>query len=283
MDKHVRDLDAERLFVGVSAPDPDEPLTRFTADVRATFAATPAEPTRAAHLHAMIETYAGLVGAPAPAPAPTRRRRRFVVRGTIAAAGLVLLGGSAMAATGTLPDVAQDAVSRVADVFGVKIPRAHPTDTPTLNTDFDHPDLQIEVTDHKRADDDSDDHVSRDDDADSDDGPTVSSTRDRRRPRREAGDSGGIDGGSSTPTDPSNDDDDSNDSVIDDRGDPSDGVGDGGGGSDPAPDDGDGDPDPDDGGDPDPDDGGRGDPKDGAPGGAESSPDDPASDPAGGD
>lgn len=280
MDKHVSDLDAERLFAGVSVPDPDEALTRFTADVRATFAAQPAEETRAAHLRAMTETWNGLVDTPARPPARSKRRR-LVVRGTIVAAGFVLVGGSAMAATGTLPNAAQDAVSRVARVFGVSLPRAHEIGVPTLRTDLDHPDVQVRITE-KEQDEDTDRVSGADSDADDEPGGTTNLQP--RRPRRSGGGSTSRDdGGSTTPSDPSGgsdpSDEDDNGGVIDDRADPSDGDGDGGGSA-PAPGDGDGgQPDPDD--DDDDDGGGRGDPKDGTPSGADSSSNDAGSGPAG--
>jgi hypothetical protein len=281
MDKHVSDLDAERLFAGVSDPDPAEPLTRFTADLRATYVATPAEPTRAAHLHAMTETYAGLVGTGQPKAAPAKRRRRFVVRGTIAAAGLVLVGGSAMAATGTLPDAAQDAVSSVARRIGVQLPRAKSADIRIVHPDIDRSDIRIKKVANEETsskNDDDDDRVSTsDDDNDSIGSLTDSSGREPRRPRRDPNDGGTTvidDGGSSTPDEPSSDG--GSDGGIDDgRGDPS---GDGGGSTDPDPGDGGGstDPDPDDGG-IDDGGGGRGDPKDGSsPSGADAGANEPA-------
>ena len=56
MAKHVRDLDAEHLFAGVNDPDPAEPLTRFTADVRATLRRDAGEPDACRPLQAMTET-----------------------------------------------------------------------------------------------------------------------------------------------------------------------------------------------------------------------------------
>ena len=277
MEKHVSDLDAERLFAGVSDPDSAEPLTRFTTDLRATYVATPAEPTRAAHLQAMTETFSGLVAPDGPKAAPAKRRRRFVVRGTIAAAGLVLVGGSAMAATGTLPDAAQDAVSNVARRIGVQLPRAKTADIRIVHPDIDRSDIKIKkvANEDTSSKDDDDDRVSSSDDDDSVSSLTDSSGREPRRPRRNTNDGGTTvidDGGSSTPDDPSSDG--GSDGGIDDgRGDPS---GDGSGGStDPGDGGGSTDPDPDDGGIDDG--GGRGDPKDGSsPSGADAGADEPS-------
>src|SRR5687768_1142279 len=151
MDKHVSDPDAERLFAGASIPDPAEPLTRFTDDVRATYTAPVAEPTRAAHLQAMSQTYADLVAPQAHVRGDTRRRRRFLVRGTIAATALVLAGGSAMAATGSLPDAAQDAVSSVARRIGVKLPRAKPADIRILRPVVDRSEITIKKVAEPRS------------------------------------------------------------------------------------------------------------------------------------
>lgn len=257
MDKHVPDLDAERLFAGDSVPDPAQPLTRFVADVRGAFAAPPAEPTRATHLAAMTQVYADLVATVRSGPAvrPPSRRRRFIVRGGVAAAALILVSGSAMAATGTLPDAAQDAVSRVARSIGVKLPRADRPQIKIVHPDVDPSDIDVKVADKRPADD--DDRVSRsDDDSDDDGGIATTTTRRPRRPRNSTGGPTTVidDGGGSTEPD-----------------DPSGGGGGGGGGGgrgDPSDGDGGSDQDPE----PDPDDGeggGRGDPIDGSPSGAD--------------
>lgn len=86
--------------------------------VLATFTTSVDPAVRAAHLHKMSEIEIAQVSA---APA---RRRRTLVRGAVAAAGLVLVGGSALAATGTLPliqDVVADAVDGVVDLPGGKV------------------------------------------------------------------------------------------------------------------------------------------------------------------
>lgn len=79
----------------------------FEDALRDAFIAPVLPDVRAGHLQAMsqvtIEEVSTVVGA--------RKRRRTVVRGMAAAAGLVLIGGSALAATGTLPDPLQNAVA----------------------------------------------------------------------------------------------------------------------------------------------------------------------------
>ena len=83
------------------------------------FGEPPKPAVRAAHLRRMAEA----VDQQVPAAYVARsRRRRLVLRGATVAFGLVLAGGSAMAATGTLPDPVQnalaDAVDSVVDIPG---------------------------------------------------------------------------------------------------------------------------------------------------------------------
>jgi hypothetical protein len=271
MTKHAWDLDAERLFAGVDAPDPDQALTRFAHDVRVTFAAPPPALTRALHLSAMAVTRSDPSTTEMVATARPRRGRRFVVRGGLAAAALVLVGGSAMAATGMLPDAAQDAISDVARRIGVKLPRAHTADIQRLPLDIERPVVKLKVADDpSTADRDADRDRDRDRDADDDSGSISSvadSNRDSRRNRRS--DDGPTTVVPAQPEEPSSDDDDDPSDATDGRGDPTDdgnGNGDGepvgGGGGDP-----DGDADDAD---------GRGDPVDGSPNGAGSGSDNDA-------
>src|SRR5688572_33368634 len=97
-----------------------DPVDDFAADLQAAFVAPPADDVRERHLMAMKAVE------PAPAPARMgRRRSRLGVRGAVAAAGLVLVGGSALAATGTFPDPLQDAISRAASAVGIDVPPGH--------------------------------------------------------------------------------------------------------------------------------------------------------------
>ncbi len=102
-----------------NGPFSHDELEAFASHLRRVFNAPPDEDVRAAHLAAMSAE----VPDAAPASAARGRRVRGIgVRGAVAAAGLVLVGGSVLAATGTLPapvqDVIADAVDGVVDIPG---------------------------------------------------------------------------------------------------------------------------------------------------------------------
>lgn len=70
---------------------------------------------------------AGTSAVPVPSPRRKSVLGKVITAKVAAIAGvLILTGGVASAATGTLPDPAQDAASSVADVVGLDIPKAHP-------------------------------------------------------------------------------------------------------------------------------------------------------------
>lgn len=120
--KRLTPSDIERILAGrVSPDDPDlGSLSRAVAEVRDAYSWTPSGDVRAAHLAAMKEALGE-----APGAEPSRRRSRrfgFAARVGTAAAGLVLVTGAALAATGALPEAVQDAVSDAANTVGLQIP-----------------------------------------------------------------------------------------------------------------------------------------------------------------
>ncbi len=130
------DRDADPLTTGTKTTDPDlGRLVSFADDVRQAYTSSPESALRTAHLAAMAVTYQEDSQAKALAQslddgvstnghkAPKRAHPRLLVRGGIAAVAFVLLGTTALAATGSLPGRAQNAVSRVAKFVGVDIPR----------------------------------------------------------------------------------------------------------------------------------------------------------------
>jgi hypothetical protein len=105
--------------------DPTPPFTHdeleaFANELRDAFVKVPPADVRQAHLAAMSAE----VPAAAPSAQPAGRIRKLGLRGAVAAAGLVLVGGSALAATGTLPVPVQNAIADAVDVV-VDIPGGH--------------------------------------------------------------------------------------------------------------------------------------------------------------
>ena len=111
--------DADRIFS--SAADGPDPMVSFVHDMRRTYARSPDAATQAKHLRAMAGEFT------ARPHAPLQRKRRLPVGRAAAAAlvGAVLVGGSALAATGHLPGPAQSALSHAAKVVGLTIPSPH--------------------------------------------------------------------------------------------------------------------------------------------------------------
>jgi hypothetical protein len=96
-------------------------IERFFEALRDGFSKAPTPQVREHHLAAMK---AAFVPGGEPSRAP-RRPRRFVRRVAIFSAAGLLASGTALAATGTLPRPAQDAVAKVAHGIGLDLP--HPT------------------------------------------------------------------------------------------------------------------------------------------------------------
>jgi hypothetical protein len=120
----------ERLLAGRIGADDSNlgPLSRALGDLRDTYAGKPSADVRSAHLARMA---AALEEAPGVEPSRARRRRfGFAARVGAATAGIVLIAGGAMAATGALPDSVQDAVAGAASVVGLDIPGGEDESTP---------------------------------------------------------------------------------------------------------------------------------------------------------
>ena len=102
MTRRILPDEAERLLTGrVPAADDLMELHMALSAVRTRYEAAPDPGVRAGHLAAMQVAFASK----GPAPAPAKRRGRMTRRASIAVAGLVLAGGSALAATGFLSAV----------------------------------------------------------------------------------------------------------------------------------------------------------------------------------
>jgi len=111
--------DADRIFS--SAAEGSDPLVAFVRDMRETFSRAPDGATQARHLRAMAGEFTTR-----PAAAQARKRRLPVGRAAAAAlVGSLLVTGSALAATGHLPDAAQNAISDAAKAVGLTIPGPH--------------------------------------------------------------------------------------------------------------------------------------------------------------
>ena len=110
----------ERLLEsrGPARPGLDEALRRL----RSEFSQAPSKDVRTKHLAAM----AAAVGQAPASVAPVRRARRRHVGRRIAlgCAASLLVSGSALAATGSLPRPAQDAVAKVAHDVGLNLPHS---------------------------------------------------------------------------------------------------------------------------------------------------------------
>jgi hypothetical protein len=107
-----------------SNPQPNPQEEAFASELRKAFIKPPDAAIRRAHLAKMAEIEPVAVVGPA-----RRKRRRTAVRGRafrggLAAAGLVLVGGSALAATGSLPDAVQNAIADAVDPV-VDLPGGH--------------------------------------------------------------------------------------------------------------------------------------------------------------
>lgn len=119
--------DADRIFDGGFTEGEYGRVAELLADERATFAVAPTPKVKQQHLAAMAEAF---LEAPAGhlVTTPIRRSLMNRVLATRAAKAFaiglaaLLATGSALAATGSLPDRAQDAVADTIDVVGLDIP-----------------------------------------------------------------------------------------------------------------------------------------------------------------
>ena len=132
----ISEAEIERVLAGEYAgEDPSlRALASYARDAKATLAAAPDEATRVAHLVSIAQATAGLDTQQAAGftPAPSRLfSRAKVVRTSLAATliGKIALVGVALAATtgglaatGSLPDPAQDALNRAGERVGLDLP-----------------------------------------------------------------------------------------------------------------------------------------------------------------
>ncbi len=132
----ISEAEMERALAGEYAgEDPSlRALASYARDARAMLPAAPDEATRAAHLVSIAQATAGLDTQQAagftPAPSRPFSRAKLVLTslaatliGRIALVGLALAATTGgLAATGSLPDPAQDALSRAGERVGLDLP-----------------------------------------------------------------------------------------------------------------------------------------------------------------
>jgi len=132
----ISEAEVERVLEGEYAgEDPSlHALATYARDAKATFAAAPDEATRATHLMAIAEAAVDVDATPAPVltPAPSSpfRRMKIVLTslfasliGKIALASVALAATTGgLAATGSLPDPAQEALARAGEKVGFDLP-----------------------------------------------------------------------------------------------------------------------------------------------------------------
>ena len=132
----ISEAEVERVLEGEYAgEDPSlHALATYARGAKATFAAAPDEATRATHLMAIAEAAVDVDATPAPVltPAPSSpfRRMKIVLTslfasliGKIALASVALAATTGgLAATGSLPDPAQEALARAGEKVGFDLP-----------------------------------------------------------------------------------------------------------------------------------------------------------------
>jgi len=114
--------DAERILTG--AEPPADPLARLVAAMR-----SPATPAERAGSAGAVATIAGTVIAAQTSLTPNRRSRMLTpalsAKAAAIAVATLLAAGTAAAATGNLPDSAQQTVSDTLSHVGVSVPNPH--------------------------------------------------------------------------------------------------------------------------------------------------------------
>ena len=139
-------------------------LSDIARDVKATLMAGPDDATRATHLVAIGDAAANLdvkrAPASTPAPSPSRLRRVKVVLTSLLASlvgkiALVSVAVAAttggLAATGSLPDAAQDALARAAERVGFELPAGDGSASETGDNEARVPDALPEATEGSSA------------------------------------------------------------------------------------------------------------------------------------
>jgi len=130
----ISEAEIERVLAGeYVGEDPSlHALATYSQDAKTTFATAPDEATRATHLMAIAEAAADATLTPVLTPSPTSpfRRVKLVLTslfasliGKIALAGVALAATTGgLAATGSLPDPAQEALARAGEKVGFDLP-----------------------------------------------------------------------------------------------------------------------------------------------------------------
>jgi uncharacterized membrane protein YgcG len=162
----LRDEQAEQILTGRYSGDDAalSDLSGIARDVKATLMASPDDATRATHLVAIGDAAANLDVKRAPASTPVAsprplRRVKVVLTSLLASlVGKIALVSVAvaattggLAATGSLPDAAQDALARASEKVGFELPAGDGSEDKTSDKEAQVPDELPEATEGSSA------------------------------------------------------------------------------------------------------------------------------------
>jgi len=139
-------------------------LAAYAQDVKVTLSVTPDEASRATHLMAIVEAAADIdvtpapVLTPAPSVSPLRRVKIVLTSLFVSVVGKIALVSVAvaattggLAATGSLPDAAQDALARAGEKVGFELPAGDGSEGESADHDAGVPDELPEATEGSSA------------------------------------------------------------------------------------------------------------------------------------
>jgi len=162
----LRDEQVEQILGGRYRGDDAalSDLSDIARDVKATLMASPDDATRATHLVAIGDAAANLdvkrapASTPAPSPNPFRRVKVVLTSLLASLVGKIALVSVAvaattggLAATGSLPDAAQDALARAAEKVGFELPAGDGFEGDTSDNEAQVPDELPEATEGSSA------------------------------------------------------------------------------------------------------------------------------------
>jgi hypothetical protein len=164
--RKLRDEQAEQILTGRYSGDDAGlgDLSDITRDVKATLIAGADDATRATHLVAIGDAAANLdvkrapASTPAPSPSPFRRVKVVLTSLFASLVGKIALVSVAvaattggLAATGSLPDAAQDALARAAEKVGFELPAGDGSEGKTSDNEARVPDELPDATEGSSA------------------------------------------------------------------------------------------------------------------------------------
>jgi len=162
----LRDEQAEQILRGRYRGDDAalSDLSDIARDVKATLMESPDDATRATHLVAIGDAAANLdvkrapASTPAPSPSPLRRVKVVLTSLLASLVGKIALVSVAvaattggLAATGSLPNAAQDALARAAEKVGFELPAGDGSEGKTGDSEARVPDELPEATEGSSA------------------------------------------------------------------------------------------------------------------------------------